>query len=70
MNSRIELPPYDQFICEPPEDDSRTASNAIKFFTKAFKLLSYFIFGGCVFVGALFSKVNFLGGRVCGLNKF
>nr|BBB15954.1 chitin synthase [Ciona robusta] len=51
-----ELPLYDRFTCEPPEDDSRTSSNVVKFFTKTFKLSSYLIFGGLLFGGALISK--------------
>uniref|UniRef100_H2XWU1 Uncharacterized protein n=1 Tax=Ciona intestinalis TaxID=7719 RepID=H2XWU1_CIOIN len=51
-----ELPLYDRFTCEPPEDDSRTSSNVAKFFAKTFKLSSYLIFGGLLFGGALISK--------------
>jgi len=55
---RLEKPPYDQYICEPPEDDQRTTTPLIKFFTKALKFFSYFIFAGIVLGGALVSKVK------------
>jgi len=54
-----ELPLFDQFIEEPTADEDRTTGVLMKFFTKVFKLLSYFIFFGLVFFGALISKVAF-----------
>ena len=55
---RMQVPAYDQFICEPPEDDQRTATATMKFFTKTFKFVSYFVFGGILIAGALASKVR------------
>ena len=55
-----EVPLYDQFIEEPTADEDRTSGVLMKFFTKVFKLLSYFIFFGLVFFGALISKVKYI----------
>jgi len=51
-----EVPLYDQFVEEPTADEDRTSGVLMKIFTKVFKLLSYFLFFGLVFFGALISK--------------
>lgn len=53
-----EVPLYDQFVEEPTADEDRTSGVLMKIFTKVFKLLSYFLFFGLVFFGALISKVK------------
>jgi len=57
---RDDVPAYDRFECEPREDDSRTDTNAVKFFQKLFKFLSYVVFGGIVVGGGLVSKTCLL----------